>query len=104
MLIDSIVRGNVIEWAASFLDAEGAPSEPDSVVLTVNFMGSTGRSETDITMSENTDGEWAGTWDSSEARKGRVHWAIRTYNPAAADEGRFDLTANLANPDEEATA
>lgn len=104
MLVSTIVRGNLVAFETSFLDAEGIPISPGSVTVTVDFVdGSGSRVSETITMSEDTDGEWSAVWDSSEAAAGRVYWAVRAYEPPAADESFFKLAANRANPDEGVT-
>lgn len=104
MLVSTIVRGNLIAFETSFLDAEGVPISPASVTVKVDFIdGSGSRTDATLTMSEDTDGEWSAAWDSSEAAEGRVYWSVRAYDPPAADQGFFQLAANRANPDEGVT-
>lgn len=104
MLVSTIVRGNLIAFETSFLDAEGVPISPASVTVTVSFLDGSGeRISEPLTMSEDTDGEWSAAWDSSEAAEGRVYWSVRAYEPPAADQGYFHLAANRANPDEGVT-
>lgn len=104
MLVSTIVRGNLIAFETSFLDAEGAPISPGSVTVTVDFINGSGERVSDtLTMSEDTDGEWSAAWDSSEAAEGRVYWSVRAFDPPAADQNCFQLAANRANPDEGVT-
>lgn len=99
MLVDHIVRGNTVLFTASFLDADGAAIVPAAVTLYVSFLGASGRESDEIAMDEATDGSFSASWDSSDARKGRVYWAVRASNPPGADEGFFELDAGPANPD-----
>lgn len=104
MLVTTIDRGNLIAFETSFLDVEGIPISPATVTVTVDFVdGSGSRFSETLTMNEDTDGEWSAVWDSSEAGGGRVYWAVRAYEPPAADQGYFQLAANRANPDEGVT-
>lgn len=103
-LTETIVRGNVVVFSISFSDVEGLEMSPVSVDLSVNFVNGSGQRVSDaVTMTEDTDGEWSASWDSSEADAGRVYWSIRAYDPPAADQGFFLLAANRANPDEGVT-
>ncbi len=101
MIVERIIRGNLVEFASTFLDDAGEETFPAAVVLTVSFINSAGtRESVTIDMEDDTSGgEFTAVWDSSVAKRGRVHWAVRATDPAGAEEGIFDLAANLANPD-----
>ena len=101
MIVSKIVRGNMVDFATTFEDEDGNPVEPTSVELIVSYLNAAGERETvSIDMETNTAAsEFVAEWDSSVAARGRVHWAIRATSPAAAEDGVFDLTANLANPE-----
>lgn len=105
MLLKYYKRGNVFEFTAEPKDVNGDPVTPDTVTSYVNYIASDGeRTTVPVVMEENTDGVWTAEWDSSIAKKGRVHWHVRTVNPSSAKEDQFELEANLANPDPEETA
>lgn len=91
------VRGNSVEFAVTFTDADGVDINPMSAVVTVNFLSGGDRVNETIDLVENTDGAWAGTWSSDTAEPGRVFWSARSFNPGAAEDGQFELKANLAN-------
>lgn len=100
MTLEYIIRGNEVEFAATFLDSAGLVVEPASVELTISYFNSAGtRATTTLTMGENTDGSFEALWLSSVAKKGRVFWSLRSIGPPSADQGFFELSANLANPD-----
>lgn len=95
----SFVRGNIILWTATFFDEEGAPIEPESAQIVLNYPnGRSGRAsrrafET-VTMIDN-DG-WKATWDSQVATTGTVYWSMNS-TPTAVQDGYFTLVANEAN-------
>lgn len=104
MLVEKFVRGNGFAFVVTPTDVDGAVSEPDSVTLRIRYIDANGEEAFDeIEMDPDTDGAWTGFWDSSVSKKCQIHWDVRAVNPAAADDGVFNLTANLANPDPEAT-
>lgn len=104
MLVEVFVRGNGFAWSATFKDVDGADVTPATAQLYVSYVDASGARVTAdaIDMESSTGGTWTAFWDSSAAKKGRLHWAIRTTEPSAAAEGSFDLAANLANPDPDA--
>lgn len=101
MLLVHINRGNLISFSVVFYDNADAVTSPDSANLYISYINSDGDRTTDtIAMDQNTD-DWSAEWDSSVAKKGRVHWSVRSVDPSSADDGQFELEANLANPDPE---
>jgi hypothetical protein len=98
MLTQTIVRGNIVEIRTTFADIDGAAVDPLSAIATINFVSADNIRETvNFAMEVDTDGTWFALWDSSEALQGRVYWSILATDPASADEGFFELKANLAN-------
>jgi len=98
MIAQVIDRGNLVEFTANFLDADGIQVEPASVVGTVNFLNSEGaRENASVAMTEQSDGTWYGTWDSEEAQPARTYWNIRSTAPESSEDGYFELKGNLAN-------
>lgn len=98
MSLNIVIRGNTVELTSVFTDADGGPLNPSSAVAVVNFKNAGGDRESEtVPMSEQSDGAWLGLWNSSNARPGRVYWSVRAENPSAAEDGQFDLRANLAN-------
>lgn len=101
-LLTYITRGNDIEFVASFADSEGGVVTPSSVSLRVSYLNAAGNRTTEtLAMGEqDTSGAtWVANWDSSVAKKGRVHWSVRSLNPGSAEDGQFELQANLGNAD-----
>lgn len=100
MLLNYIKRGNAVLFTAAPEDANGEPVTPETVTLYVNYIDANDdRIVETLDMAENTAGEWEAEWDSVVAKKGRVHWHVRSVNPPSAKDGQFELEANLANPD-----
>jgi hypothetical protein len=104
MLIDQEVRGSVVKLSAFFEAPDGVPEEPASAVVHVNYIDANGmRVEDTLPMEEDSTGEWVALWNSSVANKGRVFWSVEAFDPPTRQDGVFELVANLANPDPEAT-
>lgn len=101
MIVEHIKRGNIVSFTATFLDTDGNIASPSAATLYVSFMRFEERVEDSAEMEEQTDGSWFAEWDSSDATKGKVHWSVRSTGPSSAQDGSFDLDANLANPDPE---
>lgn len=98
MIAQVIDRGNLVEFTANFLDANNVQVAPSTVVGTVNFLNSEGtRESASVTMSEQSDGTYYGTWDSEAAQPARTYWNIRSTGPESSEDGYFELKGNLAN-------
>lgn len=98
MLLETIIRGNVVEFTVTFLDANGDVVEPASAEMKVNFLNSENARETvSVDMEEASDGTWSTEWDSSDALPSRVFWSALSTSPASAKDGAFELAANRAN-------
>lgn len=98
-LLTTHVRGNEILFTASPTDADGLPVTPASVELQLSFMNGGDRQNEVYPMAEQSDSTFRYVWDSSIADAGRVHWCVRSIDPMTAEEGKFNLAANLANTD-----
>lgn len=98
-LLTTHVRGNEILFTASPTDADGLAVAPSYVELQISFMNGGSRQNEVYAMSQQSDDTFRYVWDSSIADAGRVHWAVRSIDPATAEEGKFNLAANLANMD-----
>ena len=95
------VRGSEVQWRTKFFDRDRNPTAPPSVTLYVHYK-KRGKPETDvIQMVGLEDYAFYAEWDSSKADAGYVYWHIRSTGGETpqADEGRFTLLANPANPD-----
>lgn len=100
MIVEQIVRGNEVDFTTTFTDENDAGVEPATVELSISYLDEDGdRATLTVGMDGASDGTFAYLWDSSDAKAGRVYWAIRTTDPLSAEEGYFDLVANRANPD-----
>lgn len=102
MIITHYQRGDGLVFTAAPVDENGDSVTPDSLTLNVNFLNTADEREQaePITMEADTSGEtWGASWTSRSigAKSGRVYWSIETVNPDSAEEGCFDLDANLAN-------
>lgn len=98
-LLTTHVRGNEILFTSTPRDADGIAVVPEYVELQLSFMNSGSRQNEVYAMDDQTDGTFRYVWDSSIADAGRVHWSVRSFNPATAEDGKFNLAANLANQD-----
>lgn len=100
MTILNITRGNVVFWTVTFLDADDNELSPDSAALVVSYLDSSGnRVSTDMIVMVSDSGAtvWLAEWNSGVANHGSVYWSAQSEGPAAAEDGVFMLTANLAN-------
>jgi hypothetical protein len=96
-LVSEVTRGVVITWNESFLDANHVPVTPATATLYVSYRTAHGVSTDTVAMSQNEDGTYSASWDSSQALPGHVNWSIKSAGPASATDGCFLLTANAAN-------
>jgi hypothetical protein len=104
-MTEKIVRGQLIVFTADPKDPDGNSISPDSVKLYVNYIHESGTSTTDeIDMDYQTDGTWVAEFDTKVANAGQAFASVRATNPAAAEDFKFTITANIANPVDESTA
>lgn len=93
-----IVRGNEVEFIATFTPPVGSTAEPTSAKIRINFVSYDTRTEREAALSKMANGSWVWVWDSRESTGGRVYyWARCEGGLVAADEGSFMLSANAAN-------
>lgn len=93
-------RGNTISLSFSFTDADGNAADVASAECELEYPGRDCRETETLTLTDNEDGTWVATWDSSKSRKGWVDYhahAIADDGTDLADDGRFKLAANRAN-------
>jgi hypothetical protein len=96
----SYIRGSMVFFSATFVDAAGSPATPSAATLYLVYVDSDGvRQKTSATMSVVGNVATA-SWDSSDATApGKVYWSIKgTGSNAIVQDGSFDLTANESNP------
>lgn len=100
-MTDKIVRGALLVFTSRPKDVDGQPVEPGTVRLYLNYVHADETTSTDppIDMELQTDGSYRAEFDTSVAEPGPVFASIRTTLPSAADDIKFTLTANVANPD-----
>lgn len=95
-----IVRGQLMTFIATPKDYLGNAVTPDSVTLYANYPHGDGTVSTDtITMAAQSDGTYLADFDTGSAESGTLQCSFRSVNPAAAEDLKFTLTANAANPD-----
>jgi hypothetical protein len=105
MLVETIDRGNEIEFSVSFLNRDDVPLSPASATVTVNYVAPNGeRADEIINLAAQPGDVWSGVWDSQIARPARTYYTVRSVNPDSAEDGYFVLAANLANLHDESTS
>lgn len=104
-MADKIVRGQLITFYANPKDYLGDAITPEAMKLFLNYKHTdTGATSTDeIEMDMLTDGTWKGEFDTRVCDPGTVFASIRALAPPAADDIKFTITANAANPNDEQT-
>ena len=98
MLVETIDRGNEVEFTVQFLNRESLPVAPISATVTVNYVDSAGvRAEQIVSLTAQPGDVWYGVWDSQIAQPARTYWTVRSFTPDSAEDGFFLLAGNLAN-------
>lgn len=100
-----IVRGQLVVFTSSPKDADGNDVTPSHIRLYLNYPHVNGTTVTDeaIEMDLQTDGNWKADFDTAIAAPGTVFASIRAHDPPAAEDLKFTIVANRANPDYEPT-
>lgn len=94
----TFIRGNILQFATQFFAPDGNQITPDSAALLIRTATLGADSiAVEIAMTETTPGVWTATWDTTGISAGTIFWAVQAVNPAAADEGFFELKTNMAN-------
>lgn len=105
MLIETIDRGNEVEFTVTFLNKDGAPLLPSDANVTINYLDADGvRANEVVPLANQTDDTWYGLWDSQKAQQARTYWTVRSFAPDSAEDGFFELKGNLANIADETTS
>jgi len=105
MLVETIDRGNEVEFTVQFLNRESLPVAPVSATVTVNFVDNSGeRADQIIDLVPAPGDTWYGVWDSQIAQPARTYWTVRSFTPDSAEDGFFLLAGNLANLHDESTS
>jgi hypothetical protein len=98
MLVETIDRGNEVEFTVQFVNRLDVPLTPSSASVTVNFLNMAGERESEVVaLSPQTDETWYGIWDSQQAQPARTYWTVRSDSPDSSEDGYFELAGNLAN-------
>lgn len=97
-----IVRGNYVEFTASFLGSRGTPVEPDAATLYVSYIANGAMAEDTIAMAPTDDDPlvWFGVWKSNGVDPNLVSWSVLGQSGALtmAEDGKLEVSANNANP------
>jgi hypothetical protein len=105
MLVQTIDRGNEIEFTVQFLNRESLPVTPVLATVTINYLDSGGsRVDQIISLTPQAGDTWHGIWDSQIAQPARTYWTVRSVTPDSAEDGFFLLAGNLANLADETTS
>lgn len=90
-----------IQFAETFLDLNGQPTNPASAMLYITYPIAGNATETiSIAMTQSDPlSPWTAIWESEVAQPGTVLWSIKTGggSPYAATDGNFTIGANAAN-------
>ena len=100
-MTEKIVRGQLLNFKSTPRDPTGEIVTPDSVKLYLNYVHADGTTSTDpaIEMASNTDGTFTAQFDTKICEPGPAFASVRAENPSSADDIKFTITANAANPD-----
>ncbi len=95
-----VVRGQLMTFIAEPTDYLGDPVTPASMVLYLNYLHADGTASTDtVTMEMETAGIWQAEFDTSDAMPGPLFVSLQAEGPTAAQDEKFSIVANAANPD-----
>lgn len=94
-----VVRGQVITFIAVPKDYLDVAVNPDSITLYLNYLHADGTASTDeMEMVDQNDGTWAADFDTSSTLVGPLFCSLQATNPDAAEDLKFSIVANAANP------
>jgi hypothetical protein len=96
-----VVRGQLLVFNSTPKDADGNVTTPASMRLYLNYVHADGTTSTDppIDMDPQTSGSYRAAFDTKDAEPGAAFASIRAEAPPAADDIKFTIIANAANPD-----
>ncbi len=100
-MAEKIVRGQMLIFTSTPKDVNGNPVVPGSMKLYLNYPHADGTTSTDppIDMDPQTDGSYTAEFDTKVAEPGAAFVSVRAEGPPAADDIKFSIIANAANPD-----
>ena len=99
-MTQKIFRGTVMTFTSEPRDGGGAIISPASVKMYVNYKHSDGTISTDAPtdMDEVTDGTFEAEFNTNVCMPGTLFVSVRSTNPGAAEDLKFNIIANAANP------
>lgn len=101
-MVDKVVRGQKIIFRSTPRDENESSVQPATVKLYLNYVhANTGTASTDspIDMDQSTDGVYEAEFDTKVADAGDAYASVRSTSPAGAEDIKFKIIANPANPD-----
>lgn len=101
MATTKVIRGQLLVFTSVPQDADGNPVVPGTMQLYLNYVHADGITSTDapIDMDPQTDGSFKAEFDTKDSEPGAAFASIRAEGPPAADDIKFTIIANAANPD-----
>lgn len=100
-MTEKVVRGQLLVFTSTPRDEDGNITTPTSMRLYLNYVHADGTTSTDpaIDMDPQTDGSYRAEFDTKDAEPGAAFASIRAEAPPAAEDIKFTIIANAANPD-----
>ncbi len=101
-MTEKVVRGQLLVFTSTPRDAAGAITTPTSMRLYLNYVHPGQTVATDdppIDMDPQTDGSYRAQFDTKDTEPGAAFVSVRAEAPPAADDFKFTIIANAANPD-----
>jgi hypothetical protein len=95
-----VFRGHLLVFTSTPKDDDGNPVTPSSIKLYLNYPHTNGVTSTDepIDMLMQTDGKWKADFDTADTKPGAAFASLRASNPPGAEDIKFTIVANPANP------
>ena len=97
-------RGTNVNFSTEFLDEDGDPVDTATATLIIMYpdtgwpMNGATLTKEAVTLTEQTDNTWTGTWDSRVSQPGVIQWhAYTADSDMASEDGFFRLRGNMAN-------
>ncbi len=95
-----VVRGQLMTFIATPKDYLDVSVTPASVTLHLNYPHANGTTTTDtVAMVNQNDGTWKAEFDTGDAEPGALFVSLQAESPAAAEDIKYSIVANAANPD-----
>lgn len=96
-----VTRGQLLVFTAAPKDELGVAIVPTTLQLYLNYVHADGTTSTDvpIDMEQQSDGTFRAEVDTADMNPGAAFASLRAESPAGAEDIKFTITANAANPD-----